>query len=648
MDHADATAATKVVRVDEDAGLALVQQCKKSTVWVPLSALVEVKPSKHHGLGLHATAQIPAGAAILQEDAVLLAAEETCVSAELQAVNDACARARGTISVESLLPAVAFCKLDRAARIHVLQLYCPTLEQADAALVRGYGEALEALMPSLSRVLGLEELPSRADVLRCLLICDANAFQVEGHDGAPLGQALYPTAARANHSCLPNAWWHIASTPGTNDRRRSNRVTLRALTVIEAGCEVTQCYLGEERWGPRGARRAALLRAKGFLCRCERCTAPYDDARGFACPCCADGTVYLTDSDTCAPADSSSSSSSAQPPSTCASGVASTSVHAAAANGSSSSASVVDATAGGNAAISASRCAACEALPPRDFVSAATRLEASLARSIHAASACFGSAQCTATLGALLRLLSPPPLPPRRRGNDERCHHDAASSSAVPACATGCSTASVATSGDAAQRTDGAVSASCAGTGEQSQVLSVDDVGVVGPRPTRHHLAAAALDLAHDAAKADGQFVTAARCMRARVAAARAVYTRPSNAVAWLQEHLGDALAAAAGAPLRMVLDDEYATALEQRSAAAAAAGADMKRNTGTSPFADDGADSDWPSVDLWADALAAYANAVTGLEFAYGVHSAHPAIAALRDKIDRVRRFCSRQGLRA
>jgi hypothetical protein len=89
-------------------------------------------------------------------------------------------------------------------------------------------------------------------------------------NGLPLDQGYGPTNGifldycRFNHSCTPNAayQWHA----------NIARETVHAIKDIEAGEEITVCYVLEDHlYLPRRVRRAYLAQAFGFDCLCIRC-----------------------------------------------------------------------------------------------------------------------------------------------------------------------------------------------------------------------------------------------------------------------------------------------------------------------------------------------------------------------------------------
>jgi len=119
----------------------------------------------------------------------------------------------------------------------------------------------------------IEEASIEDDVRDQMLVCAI----VEGCalycTEEPEHMALYPVAARLNHSCAPNA------------RIESDRSTLvvRANCPIAKGAEVFITYLPtallEE---PGEQRRARLEGGRGFECACEKCRPERDALTGAA------------------------------------------------------------------------------------------------------------------------------------------------------------------------------------------------------------------------------------------------------------------------------------------------------------------------------------------------------------------------------
>ena len=78
------------------------------------------------------------------------------------------------------------------------------------------------------------------------------------------GIGLFPLSALLNHSCHSNVVWQVVG--------GGHAITTRAVRRIEPGEEVSNSYIWQGTVGPK--RRAELKRTHGFICMCERCTAP--------------------------------------------------------------------------------------------------------------------------------------------------------------------------------------------------------------------------------------------------------------------------------------------------------------------------------------------------------------------------------------
>ena len=95
----------------------------------------------------------------------------------------------------------------------------------------------------------------------------SSATQVDFHEisekiGAFEGSGLFPTVARINHSCVPNA---VVDYPDNN-----SRAVVRALVPIQPGEEVSISYLEEEDERDFEDRTDSLHDYQ-FECDCPRC-----------------------------------------------------------------------------------------------------------------------------------------------------------------------------------------------------------------------------------------------------------------------------------------------------------------------------------------------------------------------------------------
>ncbi|CEM02509.1 unnamed protein product [Vitrella brassicaformis CCMP3155] len=127
---------------------------------------------------------------------------------------------------------------------------------------------------------------NEAKLEKLLQVWIHNCFE---HEDDPVGYAVFFLPSFLSHACDPNAVWHYDE---------ASRFVLRARQDIRPGDEVCVSYVSEEGlFEPSHLRRFMLHKTKGFICLCPRCTAPYDKSRGFVCPRCRKGTVFLTPND---------------------------------------------------------------------------------------------------------------------------------------------------------------------------------------------------------------------------------------------------------------------------------------------------------------------------------------------------------------
>ncbi|PHJ23478.1 histone lysine set [Cystoisospora suis] len=128
----------------------------------------------------------------------------------------------------------------------------------------------------------LESHTTVQDLELMLQIWIHNCF--EQHDD-PIGYVIYFMPSFSSHSCLPNTLWF------TDEK---DRFVLRSRAHLKKGDEVTLSYLSEEDlMRPAKERRKVLLETKDFFCACERCSATVDFSRGFRCPFCDAGCIYV-------------------------------------------------------------------------------------------------------------------------------------------------------------------------------------------------------------------------------------------------------------------------------------------------------------------------------------------------------------------
>jgi len=122
---------------------------------------------------------------------------------------------------------------------------------------------------------GLEELEG---VLAAAPLNDFGLFDEEGQLG---GKANFPTAAMANHSCVPT----LAG------RQEGRNMCYYALRDLSSGEEASFCYLSLDE--EEGARK--IHQTWGFTCKCQRCetgeAAEFDAAHRCECG----GVVLMKD-----------------------------------------------------------------------------------------------------------------------------------------------------------------------------------------------------------------------------------------------------------------------------------------------------------------------------------------------------------------
>ena len=167
---------------------------------------------------------------------------------------------------------------DESRMEQVLELYHPqddTKSEVEQELLRIAKLALECVV----RVVKTNEKTITKDMetklLKVLLIWSCNSFE---------GGRIYSTISRINHSCNPNSMIEVATDSKTLDNQ-----SVRALTGIRAGEEITISYLGLFLYAERPVRQAILKQTKHFVCECSRCQQEVKDpcldtASSIPCP----------------------------------------------------------------------------------------------------------------------------------------------------------------------------------------------------------------------------------------------------------------------------------------------------------------------------------------------------------------------------
>ena len=129
------------------------------------------------------------------------------------------------------------------------------------------------------------------DLLQVAMRVNGNAHSLVDSSGtsAVVGLGLYPRVSLLNHSCVPSC--HFTARP-------HGALHVRPRLHLHPGDELTVHYC--DLYDTREERGRQLLREKGFVCRCPRCT---EDIRGSVdrlvggvyCPCAYPPTRSLAD-----------------------------------------------------------------------------------------------------------------------------------------------------------------------------------------------------------------------------------------------------------------------------------------------------------------------------------------------------------------
>lgn len=139
---------------------------------------------------------------------------------------------------------------------------------------------------------------SEASLLQVACRVRANAFTVRPftlwvsavQSADELGLAVYSTASRANHSCVPNAHASFAS---------NALMEMRNVEGIRAADHLEISYGPELGQQPVWKRQNLLQREYGFSCTCRACTSHETQLRdaqmdGVQCDSCGDGAIPLS------------------------------------------------------------------------------------------------------------------------------------------------------------------------------------------------------------------------------------------------------------------------------------------------------------------------------------------------------------------
>lgn len=158
----------------------------------------------------------------------------------------------------------------------ILSLSVPETLAADSNLSRAWASIAELPSASPEQVRQLQRF--------------ASVLQYNGIEGPNGGTALYPKCCRINHSCSPNAAWHVLDAWDKSPR------VVRALVPIAQGEELTVSYLSDEDLlRDTTSRQQLLASSRLFQCWCTKCSQAIDRARAFPCTACG-STVCVGES----------------------------------------------------------------------------------------------------------------------------------------------------------------------------------------------------------------------------------------------------------------------------------------------------------------------------------------------------------------
>jgi hypothetical protein len=128
------------------------------------------------------------------------------------------------------------------------------------------------------------------------LIWRYNSF---GHHTDIHALCMYDVTSMMSHSCGSSGVWHF----GANDS-----FCLRARVALNPGDEISISYLADEDLFKSIPIRQEKTMGWLFTCSCVRCDGSgVDFSRGFRCPTCVIGSIYLSSLDIPSPCDSCNS-----------------------------------------------------------------------------------------------------------------------------------------------------------------------------------------------------------------------------------------------------------------------------------------------------------------------------------------------------
>lgn len=157
-------------------------------------------------------------------------------------------------------------------------------------------EIIARILKADSLSTSLRESIERLDVsdyARLTLVWRYNSF---GHHTDTNALCMYDITSMMAHSCGSTGVWHF----GSNDS-----FCLRARVALNQGDEITISYLSDDDLFKSTSVRRQKSQGWLFSCNCVRCTSSdscsIDYSRGFRCPTCTVGTVFVSPQDEMSP-----------------------------------------------------------------------------------------------------------------------------------------------------------------------------------------------------------------------------------------------------------------------------------------------------------------------------------------------------------
>eukprot|EP00929_Paragymnodinium_shiwhaense_P070645 TRINITY_DN35785_c2_g2_i1.p1 TRINITY_DN35785_c2_g2~~TRINITY_DN35785_c2_g2_i1.p1 ORF type:complete len:314 (+),score=77.26 TRINITY_DN35785_c2_g2_i1:44-985(+) len=229
-------------------------------------------PFGSDGVSLEATEDVPAGEALLVETPVLSVLTGGVGFEQRKRLFQACLHGSSAEETQTMVYLAAlkmpflraYAGATAATKEKYLSLQTAFSESGSEVAVAVKRLAKQLVERDLCDGLGAAALVE--EVLTCSLV-NCFDFMPEGSD------AVFYMGSLFQHSCEPNARFHVVEAQ-TSGRQRPPWVgEFRALRPIRSGEPVHVSYLPED-WlqKPRELRAWRMLKAMGFHCACGRCT----------------------------------------------------------------------------------------------------------------------------------------------------------------------------------------------------------------------------------------------------------------------------------------------------------------------------------------------------------------------------------------